>query len=599
MAETSRDQNQSRQPGASPAEAPPPPSLEQPRALRDAGVGGTVASRKPQYLIGTRPLPGLAPVPSELILQRLGEIGDVEIVRQLRLQRPEALAREAMPSLAAASIVVRMDDRRAEELRRTAAPNLVIEPDGLLHLADAMPAGAGPFRTAGRAKLIPCPGKTVAFRIVGENDRPLAGARIFVFASGFPAEAVTDASGQATLTFYDEHNDPGGTGAVPRAVYVRPAADHWDRLIAEPALADGANVIRLLPLSQNFASFPSQRLVGWGQRMMKLDQLADGLDGSGVKIGLIDTGCDHTHPLLRQVTQGVEIVDPARPSGWTIDPIGQGTHCAGIIAAGERSRAEGILGFAPGAELHILKVLPGGRCSDLINALDECIARRLDVVAIGVGTDQPSELVALKLAEARQNGVACIVAADGSGGLALTPGVLAVSAVGKLGEFPPDTSHELTARGASAGGEGLFLPAFAGSYPQPQQVYAPGVAIVSTVPGGGYAAWDGNAIAAAHVTGFAAVLLAHYPLFQGVYRSRGEQRVAALMETIRASSELSRLGTGVPGWALLAPSAGAALPQTMSRLSGLAGAVPQTGPLSAPAYFANPLLLQLRALGMI
>jgi len=85
-------------------------------------------------------------------------------------------------------------------------------------------------------------------------------------------------------------------------------------------------------------------------------------------------------------------------------------------------------------------------------------------------------------------------------------------------------------------------------------------------------------IAAAHVTGFAALLLAHYPLFRGAYVARGEQRVAALFETIRASGDPSRVGGGladllrIPGWAFLVqqPGRGDALPQLPEALRAAA-----------------------------
>ena len=75
---------------------------------------------------------------------------------------------------------------------------------------------------------------------------------------------------------------------------------------------------------------------------------------------------------------------------------------------------------------------------------------------------------------------------------------------------------------------------------------------MSTVPGGGYVAADGTSAAAAHVTGFAALVLAHHPLFlEGSLRPRSEQRVQALFELMRISAVLrltdpQRGGAGVP-----------------------------------------------------
>ncbi len=81
---------------------------------------------------------------------------------------------------------------------------------------------------------------------------------------------------------------------------------------------------------------------------------------------------------------------------------------------------------------------------------------------------------------------------------------------------------------------------------------APGVAVISTVPGGGYAAADGTSVSAAYVTGLAAMVLAHHPLLQqGLLRARNAHRVQALLELIRASAvphfaDPLRGGAGVP-----------------------------------------------------
>jgi subtilisin len=609
MAETNRDQSQSGQTAQATAEVSVKAApAEQSKSAFDIGAAGTVGLRKQQYLIGNRPLPGVAPVPTELMVQKLQAMEDVEIVRRPRPRASEAASSGVQPALEV--IVIRMDERRGEELRRAAEANIIIEPDAWLKYADAPLSGAMAFHIDGQTMPLPFRGRDIAVRVVGQGDRPLEKASVVVLSSGFPAQGVTDASGQTTVRFYDEHNDAAlGLGSV-NALYVRPAADYWERFIPNPELSAGTNLIRLRPLSETFPNFPSQRLIGWGQRMMKLDQLADRLDGAGVKIGLIDSGCDHTHALLRHVTQGVEIVDPARPSGWAVDPIGHGTHCAGVIAAGGRSPAQGILGFAPGAELHILKVLPGGRCSDLIAALDECIERQLDVAQISVSCNQISELVALKLAEARRQGVACIVA-DGSAArlaqfltMTTTAGALPVSALGKLGEFPLDTYHAQTAAGQPIGANGLFMPKFGNLAPL-ITVSAPGVAIVSTMPGGGYAAWDGTSMAAAHVAGFAAVLLAHHPLFQGIYQTRGENRVAALFHTIRASSDPSLLGTPpfdfqqASRWTPLALQAGQAAAEGVAGGSALAQPWRQAAFAAPWTYLPDPTLLQLRAMGMM
>src|SRR6267154_1767269 len=87
-------------------------------------------------------------------------------------------------------------------------------------------------------------------------------------------------------------------------LFIRSAANHWDRLISAPRLSSATNTVKLRPLSESYPSFPSARLLGWGQRLMGVDPIGGRFTGSGVRIGIIDSGCDNTHPLLRHVTRG-------------------------------------------------------------------------------------------------------------------------------------------------------------------------------------------------------------------------------------------------------------------------------------------------------
>jgi subtilisin len=359
------------------------------------------------------------------------------------------------------------------------------------------------------------------------------------------------------------------------------------------------NVIRLTALGRTSGNFPGERPYGWGQRIMKFDRIPTDWSGAGSKIGMIDSGCDISHPLLRHIVRGVDLTRDKDPQSWKSDELGQGTHCTGILAAAA-VESSNIIGCAPGSEMHVFKVVPGGHFSDLIDALGQCIERHLDIVQIGVGGEQFSELVAQKITEARLNGIVCIAGSGNSGGAVQfpgnVPGVLTVAAVGKFGEYPQDTRHAQRALPQLMPFSGIYATNFSCWGPQ-VAVCAPGVAVVSSVPGGGYAAWDGSAMAAAHVAGFTSLLLAHHPMLQSInYGTRADQRVSVLFDVLRAAAipyaqvDPSRVGAGLPDLQQvpgLVPT---------SQLS-FGGMVAGAGPVP---YLGNPTnaILQLRAAGL-
>jgi subtilisin len=589
-------------------------------------TSATVVRRKQRYLIGFRSLPGMMSpgmmsVPSDPFFEKLAQMDDVEIIRRL----PDSPA-QAMTSNAAAptpmsseTVVVRMDEQRGEALRQNAPPHVIVERDAPLGYSDMLVPEPLNWQHAVQAMPFPRPRRELRFRILGEGDRPLANAVVNMYGPGFPAQAVTDSSGQASL----QTNAVDGTGI--HAVYVRPAADHWERYIRNPLLESGqVNVIRLSPLARTSRSFPGERSYSWGQRIMKFDRLPLDWKGAGTKIGLIDSGCDSSHPLLRHIVRGVDLTRDKNSQSWNSDELGQGTHCAGIVAASAAATlapgaaAAEIVGCAPDSELHIFKVVPGGHLSDLIDALSQCIERRLDIVQIGVSAEQFSELVAQKITEARLNGIACIAGAGNSGDAVQfpgnVPGVLTVSAVGKLGEYPQDTRHAQRALPQLIAFSGVYATNFSAWGPQ-VAVCSPGVAVVSSVPGGGYAAWDGTSMAASHVVGFSALLLSHHPMLQSInYGARADQRVSTLYDILRVAAipyaqvDPNRVGAGLPDLQQVPGLLPTSQQQFYGGPIGIGTGVGfRAGTLQSPfvapdAYPGGPMtmnaLLQLRAAGL-
>ena len=565
-----------------------------------------VVRRKQRYLIGFRSLPGIVPLPRDPFLEKLDQMEGVEIIRRLRSagsRDPAAMPIAAAPNTSSSEIVVaRMDEQLGEVLRQNAPPHVIVELDAPLGYSDMAVPEPLSWLHAVQAMPFPRPRRELRFRILGEGERPLANAAVNLYGPEFPGQAITDSTGHATL----QTHTIDGMGI--RAVYVRPAADHWERYIPNPALeTEQVNVIRLSPIDRMSRNFPGERPYGWGQRIMKFDRIIADWNGAGTKIGIIDSGCDTSHPLLRHIARGADLTGDNDPQSWRSDELGQGTHCAGTIAAAAVSTGAGsaadIIGCAPGAEVHVFKVLPGGHFSDLIAALGQCIERRLDIVQVGVSGEQFSELVAQKFIEARSNGIACVAGAGNSGAAVQfpgnIPGVLTVSAVGKLAEYPQDTRHAQRALPQLMAYSGIYATNFSCWGPQ-VAVCAPGVAVISCVPGGGIAAWDGSAMAASHVVGFAALLLSHHPMLHSInFGTRADQRVAVLHDLLRAAAvpyaqvNPIRVGAGLPDLQQV--------PGLLPISQQFAGLGTQPTPFTHPdAYLGNPMkaILQLRAAGL-
>jgi subtilisin family serine protease len=125
--------------------------------------------------------------------------------------------------------------------------------------------------------------------------------------------------------------------------------------------------------------------------------------------------------------------------------------------------------------------------------------------------------------------------------------VLSVSAIGSLAELRADSWEATQVVQRLVANDGIFSPNFTCFGPE-VAVCGPGVSIISSVPGAAYEPQSGTSMAAPHVTGLAALLLAHHPALRG---TRGADRVRALFDTIRSISVpltlgRDRTGAGLP-----------------------------------------------------
>lgn len=231
---------------------------------------------------------------------------------------------------------------------------------------------------------------------------------------------------------------------------------------------------------------PSQE-IPWGIKQVKADLVWSATTADRIKVAVIDTGIDLSHPDLKDNIKGG--FNTISPNSSAFDDHGHGTHVAGIIAASNNSI--GVVGVGPQIDLYSVKVLNSqgsGYLSDVIEGLDWSMKNGMQVVnmSFGMSTDSPSLHDAVSLVN--QSGIVQIASAGNNYGgpvsyPAAYPEVISVSAT--------DSDNQI----ASFSSKGKI------------DLSAPGVNINSTFKGSTYQTMDGTSMAAPHVTGVAALLL--------------------------------------------------------------------------------------------
>ncbi|MEA3321265.1 MAG: S8 family serine peptidase [Bacillota bacterium] len=161
--------------------------------------------------------------------------------------------------------------------------------------------------------------------------------------------------------------------------------------------------------------------IGGGEKMHRLfDKDGNRLTGKGVKVGIIDTGIDYTHPDLRDnYAGGYDFVDedkdPMETKRSQGMPTLHGTHVAGIVGANGH-----LHGVAPEAELIAYRVLgPGGHGSSehVIAAIEMAIHDKVDVLNLSLGNtiNGPDWPTSLALNKAVEHGVVAVTSSGNSG----------------------------------------------------------------------------------------------------------------------------------------------------------------------------------------
>jgi subtilisin family serine protease len=229
---------------------------------------------------------------------------------------------------------------------------------------------------------------------------------------------------------------------------------------------------------------PTQSLP-WGVDMIDADAPRVSSQGTGVKVGILDTGIDPLHADL-SVAGGFNTINSRK--SWA-DDNGHGTHVAGTVAA--LNNSIGVIGVAPRAQLYAVKVLNAagsGYTSDIIEGLDWCVRNGIRAVNLSLGSNYYSQAFQDAVNRTDAAGVSIVCAAGNDG-----------SAV----DYPAAYANTIA---VSAIDQSTRLASFSSRGSQ-VDLSAPGVSIRSTYRANSYAVLSGTSMATPHVTGVAALVL--------------------------------------------------------------------------------------------
>ena len=273
--------------------------------------------------------------------------------------------------------------------------------------------------------------------------------------------------------------------------------------------------------------------VEWNIARIQADLVwnALGIDGSGVVVANMDTGVDWQHPALLTKYRGYSPKGLhvhtgnwfcATDEGYTYpgDGHGHGTHTMGTIVG------DGGIGVAPGAQWIAVKIFhnQGYAYDSWIHAgfqwlldpdSDPATDDAPDVVNNSWGSDYGADQTFLADVQALR-----------------AANILPVFSAGNAGPYDrtigsPASFSESFAVGATDTDD--VIASFSSRGPSPwgetkPDVSAPGTNVRSSVPGGGYAEYQGTSMAAPHVTGLAALLFQAQP---GLSLSAAEQAMTS------------------------------------------------------------------------
>lgn len=258
----------------------------------------------------------------------------------------------------------------------------------------------------------------------------------------------------------------------------------------------------------------------WALEHLEIPILWEETQGQGVSIAVLDTGVYGDHPALMGRVQEFIIFDPlGRPieAGPSFDSDLHGTHVCGTIAGGQTEDGVNI-GVAPGADLLVAGVALGrATVHAVIEGIAWAVEKGADIINMSLGFEYYEPHFTYIFDRLIQDDILPVAAiGNESQGSSDSPGnahnALSIGAIEQI------TRRRVEVASYSSGASMVFPSKQEHTIVTKPDLVAPGSQVYSCIPpenrpdgNFNYAFMDGTSMAAPHVSGVAALLMAAHP----------------------------------------------------------------------------------------
>jgi len=235
----------------------------------------------------------------------------------------------------------------------------------------------------------------------------------------------------------------------------------------------------------------AKQKAGWNITAFRLPEAWNFSQGDGVKIAILDSGCDLDHPdLADNLLPGINFVDPNSPPE---DNNLHGTHVTGTICAINNDL--GVVGVAPKAKVIPVKVLDANGSGDMetvANAIKWAVDQKVDIISMSLGSPRSIPVVEEACQYANSKGIPIFCAAGNAGNTKQVFYPAAYDTTIAIGSVDENFDRSVF---SNTGDRLDFM--------------APGNKILSTVPDNWYGELSGTSMACPFAVGVAALLLSY------------------------------------------------------------------------------------------